>query len=330
MKGTFQFAKIKGIPISVHWSFVFIVIWVFFSAYSRHNGLDWGLLKINSFFVATLFAIVILHELGHALMAQRVNISALKIVLLPMGGVALLENQALSPRKDLLISLAGPAINFALALLFVPVLLSFPDHVASQMLEFLIHPKDPFILVSQLTTFHWFVFLFIFINLTIGLFNLIPALPLDGGRILKALLAFRMDEVSAVTYTVWTGNILSLGIMTLGYWWNNIILIILGIYILLSATGSIKRVKVVTILKNTMVKKLIVPTHDFLEQNGKDPVDENWDFKLDDNYIPATTTVNSAIEIMLKDKLQFLPVVEGDEVCGIISLRIIDDFIRTV
>lgn len=328
MRGTFQILKIKGIPICVHWSFIFVVLWVFLGAYSSSYGINWSLLKVNVLSVITLFSIVILHELGHALMAQRVHIATTKIVLLPMGGVAMLENQNLSPRKDLLISLAGPVINFALVLLFIPLVLFFPDRILSQMIEFIVHPGNPIFLVNQLGAFHWFVFLFIMVNLSIGLFNLIPALPLDGGRILKAILSFRLDEITAVTYTVWIGNVLSLVVMSIGYWKGSLLLIILGVYVLVSSFGSIKRVKVMEHLRKTTIRGLVVSVEAFLSEHGVDPDREEWNFMQKENYIPMTTTLNAAIDRMLKAEVQFLPVIEDNDICGIISLRVIDDYIR--
>ena len=328
MKGTLQITKIKGIPICVHWSFIFVIIWVFLGSYTKSSGVNWSSLQVNMLSVVTLFSIVILHELGHALMAQRVHIATTKIVLLPMGGVAMLENQSLSPRKDLLISLAGPAINFALAILFIPFLFFFPERVFSQMMEFIVHPGNPLVLVNHLGAFHWFVFLFIAVNLSIGLFNLIPALPLDGGRILKAILSFRLDEITAVRYTVWIGNILSLAVMTFGYWNGSLLLIMLGIYVLVSSFGSIKRARVIEHLKNTTVKELVVPVQTFLLENGADPDHEKWDFSQKGNHIPTSTTLNTAIDMMLKGEFQFLPVSDDEGIYGIISLRVIDDYIR--
>ncbi len=328
MRGTFQLTKVKGIPICVHWSFIFVVIWVFLGAYSQKSGINWSLFKINALSVITLFSIVIFHELGHALMAQYVNITTKKIVLLPMGGVAILENKSLSPKKDLLISLAGPIANFILALLFVPFLLLFPMDVVHQMFEFLIHPRNPLVLVNNLAPFHWFVFLFITVNLSIGLFNLIPALPLDGGRALKAILSFKWDNLLAVIYTVWVGNILSVAVMTFGYWHGNMLLIILGIYILISSFGSVKKVRVVEHLKQTNIKKLVMPVSVFLEENGADPNEEEWNFEQNGNYVYVTDNLNTAIDRMLNEQLQFLPVMEEGEICGIISLSAIDDYIR--
>lgn len=327
MKGTIQLFKIQGIPICVHWSFSFVLVWVFFTAYSYETGLNSMLLKINALSILTLFSIVILHELGHALVARRLHIATTKIVLLPLGGVAMLENQSFSPKKDLLISLAGPMTNFALVLLFLPLLWVFPESVIHQMVEVVLHPQHPLIMVSHLNSFQWFVFLFILVNLSIAVFNLIPALPLDGGRILKAILAMRMEELSAVTYTVWIGNILALAVMTYGFWTDHFLFIVLGAYVIATSSGIIKRAKILEILKKTTVGEILIPVDDFLRANGQNPNEETWNFSDAPYDISTSTPLNVAVDLMLKEDVQFIPVVEDGEVKGILSLSVINTFI---
>ena len=115
MKGTLDIGRVSGIKVQIHWTFVFLIAWVVFLEVSR--GSDMPTVMLSIFFVLVIFACVVLHELGHALTAKRFGISTRKITLLPIGGVASLERMPEKPKQELLVAVAGPAVNIVIAIL---------------------------------------------------------------------------------------------------------------------------------------------------------------------------------------------------------------------
>ncbi|MDZ7333265.1 MAG: site-2 protease family protein, partial [candidate division KSB1 bacterium] len=121
MKWSLKLGTYRGIPVYIHATFVLIILWVALSHWLRGNNLAMTLNGI--FFVLLIFGIVVLHEFGHALMAQRYNIKTRDITLLPIGGVARLEKMPDEPRQELWVALAGPAVNVVLAIVLYAVLM---------------------------------------------------------------------------------------------------------------------------------------------------------------------------------------------------------------
>ncbi len=174
MSWSFNLGTLFGIRIRVHWLFVVLLSWLLLFG----GGL--GAVAL----VSAVFACVLLHELGHCLTARTYGVAVRDITLLPIGGVARLEGEAPSPRAEFWIALAGPLVNVALALLFLPLALMAG---AGQMALGL----------NMLGSLKLFLATLVSINLTLALFNLLPAFPMDGGRILRALLTRRLGFLEA-------------------------------------------------------------------------------------------------------------------------------------
>lgn len=180
MKYSWRIGRIAGIDVYLHVTFLILLGWVAVSHYlQRQNWQDaWSGLV----FTVSLFSIVVLHELGHALTARRFGIRTRDITLLPIGGVARMERIPEKPHEELLVALAGPAVNVLLAALIFGVL-AVGSGLASA--------RD-----FQLVGGH-FLSKLLWVNVSLAVFNLLPAFPMDGGRVLRALLAMRMDYVRA-------------------------------------------------------------------------------------------------------------------------------------
>lgn len=213
MKGSFVICRIVGIEISIHWTFLILFGLMLIPTKT-------GIPYWNVIFMLVIFTCVVLHELGHALAARSFGIVTKDITLLPIGGVARLERIPENPKQELVVAIAGPLVNVAIALLLLPfVHLSLKLDAASQLA--VIGPGN------------FLTNLFV-VNTTLVAFNLLPAFPMDGGRVLRALLSFRFDRVKATKIAALIGQALAVIFGLVGFFINPFLLFI-GIFIFYSA-----------------------------------------------------------------------------------------------
>ena len=175
-KWSWKLGEIAGVSVYVHATFLFLVAWLLMVYWMQGQGLLAAFAGVT--FILALFGCVLLHELGHALAARRYGVTTRDIILLPIGGVARLEKMPEHPRQEMLIALAGPAVNGAIfAVLFAVLQLAS----ALEPLSTLSVTAGPFMERLMVA------------NLFLAAFNMLPAFPMDGGRILRAALASRME-----------------------------------------------------------------------------------------------------------------------------------------
>lgn len=189
MRWSWRIVRVFGIGIRLHISFLVLPLWAAWSGYSERNS--WGDASIALAFILLLFVVVVLHELGHCLTARRFGISTRDITLLPIGGVARLDRMPEKPSQELLVALAGPAVNVAVASLMFGLLMLVGD--TGEM---------PFIGVEGIGFFASFMW----VNVGLAIFNLVPAFPMDGGRVLRALLAIKLPYVQATNAAAAVGQ----------------------------------------------------------------------------------------------------------------------------
>lgn len=184
MRWSWRIGRLAGIDLFVHATFVLLLAWVAWREY------PYGVAAVGAslVYIVALFAIVVLHELGHALTARRYGIRTRDIILLPIGGVARLERMPRDPRQELLVALAGPAVNVAIAIVLYGLLRLTGTA-----------PSADLYAVDLLSSTRAFVYQLALVNVMLAVFNLLPAFPMDGGRVLRAILAMRMSSYARAT-----------------------------------------------------------------------------------------------------------------------------------
>jgi Zn-dependent protease len=216
-KSSWRIGSLAGIGVYMHWTFLLLVAWVLFSQLLAGQGISAAMLALV--LLLALFGCVVLHELGHALTARRFGVKTQDITLLPIGGVAQLERIPEDPRQELAIAVAGPLVNVAIAGCLAIVLGLFGG----------ILPLSRLTLAggSLLSALLW-------INLTLAVFNMMPAFPMDGGRVLRALLAFRKPYGQATQIASKVGQALAISFGIIGLFGGNLILVLIALFILVA------------------------------------------------------------------------------------------------
>lgn len=218
--------RIFDIDVRVHWSFILILAYGAFafrgSGGNELIGILFGILTI-----LLLFVCVTLHEFGHALVAQRYNVRVPHITLLPIGGVASLEKMPDKPVQEFLIAIAGPAVNLIIALILLPLLILM-SRSGDNVLAF-----DMGTILAQMRNTSLFGLLTYLVatNLLLAIFNLLPAFPMDGGRILRSLLAMILPYVQATNIAVIVGRIMAALFFIWGIMTSNVLMMLIAFFV---------------------------------------------------------------------------------------------------
>jgi Zn-dependent protease len=271
-------ARISGIELRLHFSFLFLVALVVgvevpFGARAVGAGLGW---------LALVFACVVVHEFAHSLLARRRGATVEAIVLLPIGGVSRLRDFPESPRDELAIAAVGPLASLGLGLLAVAVALGLGEAVWPPGLA----------TGTFLARLAW-------LNFLLGGFNLLPAFPMDGGRVLRALLEVRLDRVAATKIAGTIGRIFALGMGVAGLL-VNFWLILIAIFVYFGSVAEEAASELRFGLHGLRVRDamLVTPT-----------------------VVPALTPVEDVIRASMGGLQQHFPVVDGTVYAGIVGPR---------
>lgn len=254
MRWSWTVTRLAGIDLKVHATFPLLFVWVVGVALGRGGGAGAAVGAVG--WVLAVFAMVVLHELGHALAARRYGIGTRDITLLPIGGIARLERFPDRPRQELVVALAGPAVNGVLALFALAVRAglgwALPAGIArASCLE----------AAGQLA---W-------INAFLGAFNLLPAFPMDGGRVLRALLAFWMDGLHATQIAASVGQTMALLFGLVGLLGNPLFLLV-AVFVWVGASAEATLAQLEQVMGGVRVRDAMV-TH-FEALAPEDPLDQ--------------------------------------------------------
>lgn len=280
MKWSWKIGEYRGIGVYVHATFFLLIAFVGFMHLSSGHGIAKTVEGIG--FILALFACVVLHEFGHALMAARYGIKTRDITLLPIGGLARLERMPEEPLQELWVALAGPAVNVVIAaVLYGWLLLS----ATLAPLEQLTVTTGPF-LERMLV-----------VNIILVVFNMLPAFPMDGGRVLRAVLATRMEYTQATHIAASTGQAMALMFGLIGFLFNPFLLFI-ALFVWIGAAQEASMVQMKSAFGGIPVSRAMI---------------------TDFQRLAPDDTLSYAIELILAGSQQDFPVIEHGTTVGVLT-----------
>ena len=288
MKWQWKLGNFAGIDVYVHATFLLLIGWVGYSHWLENQL--WSEVFSGVLFIIALFACVVLHEYGHALTARKYGIKTRDITLYPIGGVARLERMPEKPVEELWVALMGPAVNVV---------------IAAALFTFL-YLTNSLVPLSDLTVASGsFLERLMMINISLVLFNLIPAFPMDGGRVLRAFLAMRMDYVRAtqIAATIGQGMALLFGLIGL---FGNASLLFIAFFIWIGASQEAGMTQMKNAISGIPVGRAMLTDYKSLS--------------------PRDTLARMS-QLILSGSQHDFPVIDNDRVIGVVTR---DDFIMAL
>lgn len=283
MKNSLKIFFIKGIPIQLHWTFLVFIAWVILMLVIAREPLNIAFVSIGE--LLAVFLCVLLHELGHALAAQFYQVPIREIQLLPIGGLTFFEKQPALPRQEIIISMAGPLVNVIIALLMIPLLPTGTVFWKLTEIAGNVHPAN------------FFHFLYN-INVILALLNLLPILPLDGGKILKGILALILKPYTAFRAILSISRVMSLVLTIVGLITGNLLLIIYGCFLLLMSTVEKNNYLLASLLRDETISDVI-----------------SQDFKT----IHAAATRQEILDTLCSDNDRYYVLTDNGEMIGVLD-----------
>jgi Zn-dependent protease len=271
MQWSYRIGRIAGTDIKVHVTFLLVVAWWAILGYQEGGP---GGALVGALSLLALFACILLHEFGHILMARRFGVRTPDVILLPIGGVARLERIPEEPRQELLIALAGPAVTLAIA----------------GTLYFLLRLSGSNADVLQLSDSQPFLALLVTVNIYLLLFNLIPAFPMDGGRVLRALLASRLGLLRGTRIAATLGQTLAVVGGLYGITRPAPLLVLVAFFVFIGANAEATTVETRVAGEGLRVGQMMVT-----------------DFRT----IPVHATLNQAADLLLSGEQREFPVLDN-------------------
>jgi Zn-dependent protease len=280
MRWSLQIARLAGIPIRVHVTFLFLVAWVAYATYVQDPDLN----AVGSavLFLLAVFGLIVMHELSHSLTARLFGIGTRDITLWPIGGISRLERMPEIPAQEFLIAIAGPLLNVILALTLGAYVVLTSGWEALLVLEF-----------GQMA----FLPALVWVNAALAGFNLLPAFPMDGGRALRAFLAMFMDRVQATRLAATTGKMMAVLFGLLGLLINPF-LVVIAVFVWLGATAEAAHTEMTATLSGHAVSSAMTRRLEVL--------------RIDDSLGAAARLLTSTGQGML-------PVVSEGRAAGVLS-----------
>ncbi|AZO63747.1 MULTISPECIES: site-2 protease family protein [unclassified Mesorhizobium] len=288
MGWSLNLGTIAGTTVRVHFTFLLLLVWIWLTHY-RIGGTPAAWEGVA--FIIAVFACVVLHEFGHIAAARYFGISTPDITLFPIGGVARLERMPEEPRQEFVIAVAGPLVNVAIAALIFALL---GGSAGVEQMAGIEDPRTNFL--ARLAG----------VNVFLVLFNMIPAFPMDGGRILRAALAARLSwsRATQIAATIGQGLAFVFGFVGLFY---NPLLIFIGIFVYLAAAAEAQNAQIRELATSVLVGDVMITEFARLERSA---------------------TLDEAIEMLLATTQHEFPVIDSaGHLEGLVTRN---DMIRTL
>lgn len=281
MRWSWKVGRVAGIELRVHATFLILLAWAALASYQA-SGTGTGAAR-GVLFILAVFLSVVLHELGHALAARHYGVPTQDITLLPIGGVARLSYMPKEPRQELHIALAGPAVTLAIILVL---------YGAMRLTALPLAPAQ-----DMLTSRGGFLSQLMWANVSLFLFNLLPAFPMDGGRALRAMLAMRMDYVRATEVATRVGKAFALLFGIVGLFYSPF-LVFIALFVWLGAAGEATEVQRRSSLEGVSVERVMI---------------------RDVRTLAPRDTLQVALNHVLAGFQQDFPVIDGGRVIGVLT-----------
>ncbi len=278
MKWSLPIGRILGIRIGIHLTFLLLLAWVGWAGW-QVGGVPGSLWTLA--LVILLFLCVILHELGHSVVAMRFGIEVRSITLLPIGGVAAMKAIPEEPRKELLIAVAGPLVNVVIVTV-LGAFFGWPSWTEMSLV-----PAGLMDLIAHITR----------VNILLVVFNLIPAFPMDGGRVLRSLLASVISYERATAWATGIGQFVAVGFFFIGLLSGHLILMLIAVFVFFGAEGEDRMVRIKGALKGVRVDEVMFT--DFVPLHPDDDV-------------------RRCLDHFYHRKQEDFPVMDGDRLVGIL------------
>ena len=283
MKRSLKIGSVTGIGIFLHWTFLLLIAAIFAFYYVQSQSVGAALAGMG--LILGVFVCVILHELGHALTARRYGVGTRSITLYPIGGLARLQRIPAEPMKEFWIAVGGPAVNLVIAVVLGAVLLAVDGSLSPEVLR---TPGS-----NTLASLMW-------INLALAAFNMLPAFPMDGGRVLRALLALRQDYAQATQTAANVGQGMAILFGLFGLISFNPILLFIALFVYVGAQQESQQAVYRAFTEGTPVRQAMVTRFTTLS------VDE---------------TLDDAVDELLAGTDHDFPVVRDDQIVGILRRK---------
>ena len=282
--GTVKAFRLFGVPVRLHFTFILLVVFVAVSVLaSNQSSASYAIFLLGS------LVSVLLHELGHAVVAARFGIRTLEIVMFPIGGLSRME-RSLKPAAEIWVSLAGPFVNILLAAGIFAYMIS--AHEATPVgLADLMQPNGKSVLA-----------LLLYGNLLLAGFNLLPAFPMDGGRILRALLTYVRPEDEATRIAAWMGRMLAISMGLYGLLGAHFMLVFFSLFIYLGAAQESVAALGRTLTHGIPIRAAMVTEFHTLDHGN---------------------TIRDAANLLLSTAQQDFPVMHGEQVVGLLGRNLL-------